>query len=91
MDLYSFIGGRRVKKYEILDWEEEIFDKRSSYNIENDYSLRKCYGDEYKIDLKGKFDVYNFENDYKIKSKLELYNIDYLYGGKRDILDEMDY
>lgn len=41
--------------------------------------------------MKGKFDVYNFENDYKIKSKLDLYNIDYMYGGKRDILDEMDY
>eukprot|EP00105_Crassostrea_gigas_P015610 XP_011432661.1 PREDICTED: muscle M-line assembly protein unc-89 isoform X3 [Crassostrea gigas] len=90
-DLYSSTGGRRAKKYEIPDWEEETFDKRSSYNIENDYSPRKRYGDEYKIDSKGKSDVYNFENDYKIKSKSDLYNTDYMYGGKRDILDEMDY
>lgn len=89
-DLYSSTGGRRAKKYEIPDWEEETFDKRSSYNIENDYSPRKRYGDEYKIDSKGKSDVYNFENDYKIKSKSDLYNTDYMYGGKRDILDEMD-
>lgn len=90
-DLYSSTGGRRAKKYEIPDWEEETFNKRSSYNIENDYSPRKRYGDEYKIDSKGKSDVYNFENDYKIKSKSDLYNTDYMYGGKRDILDEMDY
>lgn len=90
-DLYSSTGGRRAKKYESPDWEEETFDKRSSYNIENDYSPRKRYEDEYKIDLKGKSDVYNFENDYKIKSKSDPYKTDYMYGGKRDILDEMDY
>nr|XP_022301749.1 muscle M-line assembly protein unc-89-like isoform X1 [Crassostrea virginica] len=90
-DLYTFADSRRGKKYETSEFDEDIFEKKSTYNIENDYKPRKRYEDDYKTDFKGKSSSNEFENDYKINKSAEIYNASYKYGsGKKSILEELD-
>nr|XP_022301370.1 muscle M-line assembly protein unc-89-like isoform X3 [Crassostrea virginica] len=90
-DLYTFADSRRGKKYETSEFDEDIYEKKSTYNIENDYKPRKRYEDDYKTHFKGKSSSYEFENDYKINKSAEIYNASYKYGsGKKSILEELD-